>query len=346
MWRDLFQRLTGKPAPDPVYQIGDLQLVPSSVTEDRVRAVLDDTFALKPLFTPTPPPLRGGTISIPGAQDYAPDPDIELVLDIASDAPFSFAALRDKGLHKYRDLFENPIWYIRLENGLTSFADAADSPDTATALIAGWALSPDDDARTEKLIAAHDKLTRFLSVEAPGMKVPPLDLEGIDAKRARIRQIMATRPAEAVITATLPGAMFPGRQVWDTLHQVGLRWGDMDQYQWADTTGQTDYLVWVEAHDDALNYTLPERIAAGAQDFHAVHFIMDLRRTPAPDHVAAQMIGMARAFARATGADLVASVDGRAVDFPGGIVTAAWSAMGALGELGLAPGDDPVCRLV
>lgn len=346
MWRDLLRRLTGKSAPDPVYRIGDLQLVPSSVSEDRVRAVLDDTFALKPLFTPVPPPLRGGAISIPGAQDFAPDPDIELALDITSDAPFSFAALMDKGLRKYHALFETPIWYIRLENGHTTFAEARGVPDTATALIAGWSLSPDDDARTDKLIAAHDKLTRFLSVEAPGMTVPPLDLAGTDAKRARIRQIMAIRPAEAVITATLPGGLFPGRQVWNTLHQVGLRWGDMDQYQWADPTGQADHLIWVEAHDGALNYTLPERIAADAQDFHAVHFGLDLRRTPAPDHVAGQMIGMARAFADATGADLTASVDGRQTDFPGGIVTAAWSAMGALDEIGLAPGDESVLRLV
>lgn len=107
---------------------------------------------------------------------------------------------------------------------------------------------------------------------------------------------------------------FNGIQIWNLLHSLGFHWGDMDCFQWLDTTDQTDYLIWVELDDGIIGYVLPELVAAGKQNFYQVRFSLTPPRTPSPLHVFDQMVRAAVAFQEKTGCRLTVKIDDKIVD--------------------------------
>jgi uncharacterized protein YunC (DUF1805 family) len=124
-----------------------------------------------------------------------------------------------------------------------------------------------------------------------------------------------------------------------------VRWGDCDQFQWRDPTDQTDYLFWVEVNDGELGYALPEEIAAGRQHFQSVRFGFDIARTPHPAHVLQQMARAAECFALQLDGQLVAMIDGEAVDGLQALDAAVSEVTEKLQACGVKPGSSAVCML-
>jgi hypothetical protein len=126
---------------------------------------------------------------------------------------------------------------------------------------------------------------------------------------------------------------------------MGIRWGDMDQFQWPDDAGVSDYLFWAEVDDGEIGYALPEKIAAGQQHFATVRFTFDIARSPAPTHVLGQMVRAAEAFAKACDCALGCFVDETYVDSPAELHAAVDDVISKLTALGVKAGSSTVCRL-
>lgn len=156
---------------------------------------------------------------------------------------------------------------------------------------------------------------------------------------------LAPRRVECVVYRDDPDDMLDGKRVWNLLHSMGFKWGDMDCFQWADETGQTDYLIWVEVHDGVYGYAIPEHIAYGSQNFGAVFFSFDPSRTPSPIHVLGEMLRAVAFFQKETGSRVAARIDGEVVDGAEQLIEAVKAIVDGLEALGVAPGSDSVCRL-
>ncbi len=176
--------------------------------------------------------------------------------------------------------------------------------------------------------------------------MPEISLDALRTAYDAAQAILKIAPGHAAIWAVRPDhSWMDGKEVWNTLHRMGFRWGDMDCFQWADPTDQTDYLIWVEVRDGQYDYALPEEIAAGRQNFSAVRFSVELTRTPAAPHVVREMIRAAEAFASELGANLAAELDDQPCDTPDALTTAAESVAACLARLGTKPGASSVCGL-
>lgn len=340
-WSRLFgggSRTDAPQAPSPLNE------ATANSSRDRAEAALSGTSALPPLLTLDPPPVDP-VLVMPepddDGQDYGPDPIADYSLMAPVRTPFATAPLRE-GLRAV-DLPARPLFYMATPEGQTTFLSSSEAPETGTALIASWTYTRDP----AKAVAASVRtLSNWLTARLEGFVPEPFDPDAYEAGERRAEAILALEPSDLTITAYLEiGAPMDGKLVWDTLHRLGLRWGDMDNFQWPDPTGQTDYLFGAEADDGERGYALPEEIAAGRQEFYGVHFTLDAARTPAPVHVVDQMIRAAEAFAAETGAALAARVDSLPTEGPDALRYAAREMADGLCALGTKPGAGTVCML-
>jgi hypothetical protein len=346
-----FKKLLGrKQSPQPVFEVGDLQLVPSSVTADRANAAMPATKHLTPFLALIPPPidseLARSTLDDQTKRDYGPDPISEAVLTIPARQSFNCAEL---AIALYAALPEgqrHPMHYVITPDGQTTYLSSADSPEIGVTLIIGWSFWP-GAAHTPETIATQAQIYNcLLAKRQEGFMISQIDTAEIKARYTSAQGIIALSPTDVTICARLSdGEFLDGKLVWNTLHQLGFHWGDMDCFQWNDPTDQTDYLIWVEADDQKIGYALPEEIAAGRQHFAVVRFTINLARTPCPSHVVAEMIKATEIFASETGASLSHWIDQEPTDTSAALIEAAQRVADQLASLGTKPGATSVCML-
>jgi hypothetical protein len=119
----------------------------------------------------------------------------------------------------------------------------------------------------------------------------------------------------------------------------------LDQFQWSDPTGQTDYLFWAEADDGEIGYALPEEIAAGRQHFRSVLFTFNIARSPNPAHVLGQMRLAATVFATHMNCGLTATVDRAPAQGTAALEAAVRDVVAKLEACSVKPGSSSVCML-
>lgn len=214
------------------------------------------------------------------------------------------------------------------------------------ALIAAWSFRK--IVPPECIAASAEKLSKLLSRRKLGFKATSeVSIADIEAQidRAIAIQLLAPERVECLVYLEKSEGMLDGKRVWNLLHSMGFNWGDMDCFQWADETGQTDYLIWVEVYDNQYGYAIPEHISRGSQNFGAVSFSFDPSRTPSPLHVLGEMLKAVAFFQKETGSRAAARIDGEVVDGAEQLIEAVQTIVDGLEALGVAPGSDSVCRL-
>ncbi len=318
----------------------------ASESTNRAEAAIPGTGVLPPLVTLAAPPvtlpIEAGNV---GERDYGPDPVAECSVACLADAPFEVGLLREALESGLKDVDLRPTFYFEAPEGRTFFLSSAGAQSRGKSLIAAWDLGR---ARVgvDTVRAGIASLRTCLDAMPCSFAIPELDTDALAVQIAKADAIKNITPENVEIIATLPGdEAMDGKQVWNTLHRTGFRWGDMDCFQWPDPTRQTDHLIWVEVDDQHLGYALPEEIAAGRQHFHSIRWILDVARSPAPRHVLEEMIRAAEAFAEETRTILTPLVDGEAVETPDQLREAVSEVVAALEELGVAPGSSSVCQL-
>ncbi|MDW3117746.1 hypothetical protein [Roseovarius pacificus] len=348
LWKQLFGKQPSENEP-VVLRMGDLQLVPSSQTALRAERVLPGTKELEPVFLPSPPPVDPALVNSPDPdpkRDYGPSPIAEWSLTFEANERFDCAALA-KVLHTKHEEFGRPTHYVRTPEGQVTYLSSADAPPFGVALIPAWPLGEWAQPEKERISAGAQAIETVLSELPEGFQSPDISLDELERQLQQVSKISFIEPRSAQIIVSHPeGKFWNGKEIWILLHQLGLKWGDMDCFQWADPTHQTDYLIWVEVDDDDLGYALPERIAAGTQNFRAVKFSFDILRSPSPIHVLSQLVAMTAAFQKVMSCRLTAYVDERAVSGEEELRLEVMKAVKTLHALGVKPGSDSVCRLI
>jgi hypothetical protein len=151
------------------------------------------------------------------------------------------------------------------------------------------------------------------------------------------RRIMEIAPNDVYIVAQPEqrGCRLDGQKVWHTLHALGVRWGDCDQFQWRDPTDQTDY------RRARLCVARGDRRGTPAFSERAVW----IRHRAHPAHVLHEMARAAECFAKQLNCQLVGMIDGEVVDGLHALEAAVSEVAEKLQACGVKPGSSPVCRL-
>jgi hypothetical protein len=336
----------GPPTPQREPDLANVYVGTETESRQRAEAAMPGTASIMPLLTLEPPPANPDTQS-KSVRDFGPDPIAEYALAYQARATFSVPLLASDITPDLRRYFVLPTLYVRTPEGRITYMVSADAPQRATGVVAGWSLRKDDKTLVNNIHTGALGLARWLATRPEGFAATEPAMDAITAQHGLARRIIEIRPSEVAILA-LPkqrGQRFDGKQMWRTLHALGLLWGDLDQFQWHDPTDQTDHLFWAEVDDGRLGYALPEEIASGRQHFIKVRFVFDIARAPHPAHVLGQMIRAAEAFAKELECNLMASADGRSVDGHEALAAVVSEVEGKLRACGVKPGSGSVLRL-
>ncbi len=333
--------------------IDDLVLSTSAHTADRAEAVLPGTQVLTPILLLEPPKIDPELQDLWGIdgdreiREFAPDPVAEYALRFKSESPFDTVLLSAQLTPELREHFGYPTFFVRTVEGRVTFMKTSEKPELAVEIIPSWSLRETGEEATARIVNGAQGVTAWIKTRPESFSFQSVDQDELAKKMTVAKDILAVRPSQVTI-AVWPEAediSFDGKALWFTLHAMGLRWGDMDQFQWADITQQTDYLFWAVVDDGKIGYALPEEIAAGRQHFHSVMFEFDIARCPAPAHILVQMIKAAEMFADKLGGKMAAFVDQKAVEGPGALAAAVAEVEQKLCQLGVKPGSPSVCQL-
>jgi cell division protein ZipA len=338
------------PPPGETFRAGNLALVQSSDSRDRAESALPGTAALAPildLLPPQPDPDLVPPVAGTEKRDITPDPVAEVALNFPASRVFRCADLLSGRTKEMHEAWGRPMFYVVTPDGHMTYMIASNAPEEGRELIVGWQMYDGSGLTAESILEGARKLCAWLRDRPEGFDVTNPDPEAIEVQFGKAQMVINIRPIEISVMAFFAeeDRAFDGRQAWDTLHAMGLRWGDMDQFHWADPTGQTDYLFSAIVDDRQIGYALPEEIAACRQHFVTVEFTFNIARSPAPDHVLGQMIRAAGCFQQHTGCRLACLVDGQSVEGPDVLRDAVADVTRTLAALDLKPGSSTVCML-
>lgn len=270
------------------------KVVPASTSQARAATVLptkgseDVTHLLEIPTLPKPPPID--------ARDrYGPTDQIEWVIDITFPPD---TAIRTEDIDACADLDLAELYGIGADDDSWCYVHAADAPQAWTRLAVGRNFvvethEDDPTAFTEQQLSeflerVHD-MARSLHAESVMPRLTPA------AAAQRSRELFELwRPCsyESVVVLVDPKpGQFDGRDIWDVMLCLGLRWGDCDLFHWPNPSDEVggDYLfsVWTSTEP---GYFLPERIAAGEVCVQDLCFGFSVRGSPAPASVLSQMM--------------------------------------------------------
>jgi hypothetical protein len=345
------KKLFGKKnkTPDqPLFSADDLELRPSSYSDARAEEAIPGTSEIPPLMELHAPPVDPDLV-IPDfedeTRDYGPDPFAEVTARFTAAQAFDVKALQEHLYGGFEKTVLTPQYYVVTPEGQTTFMISSDAPAKGVELLASWSFYKIDELSPKSVIAAASKLAKHLEGRPENFSAVPLDQKSVEAQFDNASKVAAMAPERVEFVAYYDnGDFFNGLSVWKILHAIGFRWGDMDCFQWADPTGMTDYLIWVEADDTQLGYVLPEEVAAGNQNFQTVSFSLNLLRTPQPEHVLEELFAAVSCFQEQTNCAVAGYVDtdpasnDQVVEATKGTVT-------KLAAMGLKPGSSAVCQI-
>lgn len=342
-----WKRLMGeKSSAEQPIVMGDLALVPATLTELRVESALPGTKTLEPLLNLVPPPSDPDRDDRQGPdRDYAPCPISDWSITFEAATVFDCSALAES-LYARHELYARPTYHVRTPEGRVTYLTSKESPPYGVALIPAWSLASWAEPDPAKISAGAEALASALAEQSCDFTVPKFSLPALETRFRRATRVAAINPRTVTIWASHPdGDYWDGRGIWDLLHRLGLRWGNMDCFHWIDPTNPNENLVWAEVDDGELGYALPERVAAGSQHFRTIRFSFEILRSPAPTHVLGQLESIVSACQQILGCRLVACLDGDVVPGIGELRRGVLQVENALAELDLKPGSEAVCRL-
>lgn len=127
---------------------------------------------------------------------------------------------------------------------------------------------------------------------------PRIPAEEAVRRARRLQELKETLDLNFGLVLAAPSKEpFDGRQIWDTMLCLGLRWGDMDLFHWDNPSDQGDdafFSVWTSTPP---GYFLPEQMAAGKVRVENLIFGFSVPRCARPTDVAESLfrgIGYAR----------------------------------------------------
>jgi len=291
----------------------------SSQSEARAQSLLptkgseDRTDLLKVPEMPVAPASDG---------NYRPDPKVNWVVDVT----FAKAGKLEKAVllggfdEKWMLKTGEPEMYGKgAADGHWTFVRAGDSPDLYTELAFAWRLL-DDSEDSVKPVTATDlasylkALNNRVSVLGdPDLKLSASPEAAVETAR-RLAELKTSCDRQAIVVLKAPpNSQFEGRKIWDVMMSLGLKWGDMDIFHWANDSDNGDdsfFSVWTSSPP---GYFLPEHIAADRVQTADLVLGFSIPRSAAPQFVFASMVKAAEYARQCLGGELL-DRNGRSLD--------------------------------
>lgn len=238
-----------------------------------------------------------GKLIPPGAKrveederEYTPSEKVEWVVTV------EFAGKPRLDPRKANDLFDTR-WRKKYgpfmmfgrdaQTGLWTFAVSADGPKAVTQLKLAWDYASDLDESGppsaelfEQRLAEVTKKVKKLGEARVSASLPPDEAE---ERAAQLEEVKALGDESAVLVLKAPkGKRFDGKDIWDAMLCLGLRWGDMDCFHWQNPSEEGDDSLFVVETSTPPGYFLPEQIAAGRLQVNDLVFGFSVPRSVAP----------------------------------------------------------------
>lgn len=249
-----------------------------------------------------------------GPRDYLPETATDWVIDIRFEAdprldPHRVSGLFDPAWHKRHGRMT--IYGLDPETGHWTFLISADGPAQVTRLKMAWAYIDPIDEEPEipsprvfsDREAAVRKAIEPLGAAATKVSLPPD--EAADRAR-RLRDLKSGLDYSPTLVLRAPtGRRFEGKEIWDVMLCLGLKWGDMDVFHWINPGRVGDdsfFSVWTSTPP---GYFLPERIAAGKVRVDDLAFGFSVPRCARPGPVFESMVRALRYTQKRLGGTIV-----------------------------------------
>lgn len=329
----------------------DLYLAPAGESAERAGRALpsegseDVSHLLGTFDTPVPDYLSEED------RDYQPEEETEWVVTATFEDSTTFTPQQIKSVFNddWDQKYGDPTLYgFDPKTKRWTYVFSADSPSHFTSLKLAWdyytswneaPLATEQNYKS-RLDAVKTQLSPFHPTSVSATKAPAdaairaKDLKSAHSKLSQDAFILLQAPSDA---------HFDGRDIWDTMLCLGLRWGDMDLFHWNNhgTTGDDAYFsVWTST---SPGYFFPELIAADKVKTADLAFGFSIPRSADPEKIFKSMYEAAQYSQKRLGGTLIGK-DGAPLDFDRENEHLL-SVVRELNELGFKPGQSNTLHL-
>ncbi|MBI3221104.1 MAG: hypothetical protein HYZ44_16455 [Bacteroidetes bacterium] len=203
-----------------------------------------------------------------GDDNYRSNPQLEWIIDIVPPQGFYFK--KDQFLmvfdYEWRKIVESEFYAYFPSTKRWSFAISADSQEYFDSLELAVNLAPvleEKEITVEVLKSYLAELNKRLAFFDAKMTVTPRESPESAVKRSKsLRQLQNDLNLEIIIVLQAD-SKFNSKDFWNTLVDLGLKWGDGDLFHWLNDEheigGDNFFSVWTSTDP---GYFLPEDIAA------------------------------------------------------------------------------------
>ena len=277
--------------------------------------------------------------------EYLPNTTIEWVVIAKIQEPLGAKTVVKKFGQHWRDKYGSLTIYGRdIATNRWSYLISADGPEQVDGLQFAWSYYPSwsDDAGVTppqvyqaRIEAIKRELSSLTTVTVQA------DVTSHDAhnRSKRLSQISEELNRSVTVRLVAPrGKKFGGRDVWDVMLCLGLRWGDMDCFHWVNSTGiggDYHFDVWTST---APGYFLPEEVAADLVYVEDLVFGYSIPRSADPGTVFERMMRAVRYSQERLGG-AIQGKDGRALNIDA-IAKEIETIADRLNQSGFPPGSD------
>jgi len=224
--------------------------------------------------------------------DYRGVPELEWIVDIIPDKGFLFNKNEFLKIFDYnwRTDFESQFYAYFPSTQRWSFAIAGDSPEQFDSLELAVSLAPvfgnEEDLTVERLQKYLIELQKRLGAFSGRFHVTPRETPESAVKRSKTLRALQKELNSDVIIVLRSNSRFRSDQFWNTLTDLGLKWGDGDLFHWTNyESGVGDdnfFSVWTSTEP---GYFLPEDVANGTMNPEDLIFGFSIPRSPDPNNV-------------------------------------------------------------
>jgi hypothetical protein len=273
----------------------DLIPHPRSETDARVLRVFDAAAPKQSIVVVEKPDLGD-------EERYIPAPPLYFVIDLHPPGPvsrkelfevFTQAWFKKAGFPKLcgRDVARGEVFFVGTPASETFLASrgVSKNPTYDTCYLATPSLEDGAPREPEDFALLLEAVRAATPSWKPSARVSP-KAAAIDA--VSIARVAEDLGGELRLVLEAPKEGFLGRSVWNLMHSIGLRWGDLDVFNWETEAEWSDAaLFWVGTSTEP-GYFLPEEIAEDKR-YADLTFAMGVGSKPQPEAIAKAMIAFA-----------------------------------------------------
>lgn len=235
------------------------------------------------------------------SNEYLPNPVVEWVVSAKIRKPVDAKTIAKKFGQDWRRKYGGLTIFGRdTATGRWTYLVSADGPNQVDGLQFAWSYYPAWSADAEVVppevyqarIKAIEHELSSLTTAVVQAEIEPGDAHN---RSKTLSRIGAELDRSVLVRLVAPrGKKFAGREIWDVMLCLGLRWGDMDCFHWDNSTGiggDYHFDVWTST---APGYFLPEQVAADLVNVEDLVFGFSIPRSADPGAVFESMMRAVR----------------------------------------------------